>query len=79
MDGHNEQTNQIIEDILHMYVRTKPSKWEDYPHLVEFAYNNGYQTLTKMSPLEVLYDTKCTTPISKDNPVDRLMVGPEML
>ena len=62
-----------------MYVRTKPSKWEDYPHVAEFSYNNGYQTSTKMSPFEVLYDTKCTTPIRKDNPVDRLMVGPEML
>jgi hypothetical protein len=65
--------------MLRMYVRTKPSKWEDYLHLVEFAYNNGYQTSAKLSPFEVLYDRKCTTPISWDNPVDRLMVGPEML
>ena len=63
--------------MLHLYVRTK--KWEDYLHLVEFAYNNGYQTLAKMSPFEVLYERKCTTLISWDNPVDRLMVRPEML
>jgi len=44
MDGQIEQTNQIVEDILRMYVRTKPTKWEEYLHLVEFAYNNGYQT-----------------------------------
>jgi hypothetical protein len=62
-----------------MYVRTKPNKWEDYIHLVEFAYNNGYQTSAKLSPFEVLYDRKCTTPISWDNPADRLMVGPKML
>jgi hypothetical protein len=78
-DGQTERTNQIIEDMLHMYVRTKPNKWEDYIHLVEFAYNNGYQTSSKLSPFEVLYDRKCTTPISWDNPTDRLMVGPEML
>lgn len=65
--------------MLRMYVRTKPSKWEDYMYLVEFAYNNGYQTLAKLSPFKVLYDQKCTTPISWDDPVDRLMVGPEML
>jgi hypothetical protein len=59
--------------------KDEPSKWEDYLHLVEFAYNNGYQTSAKMSPFEVLYDRKCTTLISWDNPVDRLMVGPEML
>jgi hypothetical protein len=78
-DGHTEQTNQIIEDMICMYVRTKPSKWEDYLHLVEFAYNNGYQTSAKMSPFEVLYDIKCTTLISSDNPAERLMVGPKML
>jgi hypothetical protein len=64
MDVNTKQTNQIIEDILHMYVRTKPSKWEDYLHLVEFAYNNGYQTSVKLCPFKILYDIKCTTPIS---------------
>jgi len=78
-DGQTERTNQIIEDMLCMYVRTKPNKWKDYLHLVEFAYNNGYQTSAKLSPFEILYDRKCTTLISWDNPVDRLMVGPEML
>ena len=34
MDAQSERTNQIIEDMLHRYVRTKPSKWEDYLHLV---------------------------------------------
>jgi hypothetical protein len=52
-----------------MYLRTKPNKWEDYLHLVEFAYNNGYQTSAKLIPFEVLYDRKCTTPISWDNPL----------
>ena len=65
--------------MLRMYVITKSNKWEDYLCLVEFAYNNGYQTSAKLSPFEILYDRKCTTPISWDNPADRLMVGPEML
>jgi hypothetical protein len=76
MDGQTKRTNQIVEEILWMYVRTKPSKWEDYLHLVEFAYNNGYQKSAKMSLFKVLYDKKCTTSISLDNPIDRLMVGP---
>ena len=33
-DGQTERTNQIIEDMLRMYVRTKLNKWEDYLHLV---------------------------------------------
>jgi hypothetical protein len=32
-----------------------------------------------MSPFEVLYDRKCTTPISWDNLVEKLMMGLEML
>ena len=48
-------------------------------HLAAFAYSNGYQASAKMSPFEILYGRKCTTPISRDSPVDRLMVGPEML
>ena len=57
----------------------KPSQWEDYLHLVEFAYKNGYHALEKMSMFEILYGKKCTTPISWDSLVDRLMVGPKML
>jgi hypothetical protein len=79
MDGQTERTNQIIEDMLHMYVRAKPNKWEDYLHLVEFAYNNGYQTSAKLSPFKILYDRKCMTPISWDNPDDILIVGLEIL
>jgi hypothetical protein len=64
MDGQTKRTNQIIEDMLRMYVRTKANKWEDYLHLVEFAYNNGYGTLAKLNPFKILYDRNCTTPIS---------------
>jgi hypothetical protein len=33
-----------------MYVMNKPNKWEDYLHLVEFSYNNGYQASLKIIP-----------------------------
>jgi hypothetical protein len=69
----------VIEDMLRMYVMDKPSKWEDYLHLVEFAYNNGYQYSLKMSPFEALYGRKCNTPLSWDNPTDRVILGPELL
>jgi hypothetical protein len=29
-DGQTEQMNQIVENMLQMYVRTKPTKWEEY-------------------------------------------------
>jgi hypothetical protein len=57
----------------------KPYKWEDYLHLVEFAYNNGYQASLRMSPFEALYGRKCNTPGSWENPADRVVLGPELL
>ena len=57
-----------------MYGMKKPTKWEDYLHLAKFAYNNGYQAFTKMIPFKALYGWKCRTPITWDNPVDRLML-----
>ena len=36
IDGQIERLNQVLEDMLHMYVMDKPSKWEDYLQLVDF-------------------------------------------
>ena len=32
-----------------------------------------------MSPFEILYGKKCTTPVSWDNPVDRILIRPNLL
>jgi hypothetical protein len=72
-DGKTKRVNQVIEDMLRMYVMDKPSRWEDYLHLVEFAYNNGNQSSLKISPFEALYGRKC------NNPADRAVVGPELI
>ena len=36
-NGQTERVNQVLEDMLRMYMMDKPTKWEDYLHLVEFA------------------------------------------
>ena len=48
-DGQMERTNQILEDMLRMYVMDRPSKWEYYLHLAEFSYNNSYQLFGQFS------------------------------
>jgi hypothetical protein len=53
-DGKTKRVNQVIEDMLRMHVMDKTSKWEDYLHLVDFSYNNGYQASLKMIPFEDL-------------------------
>jgi hypothetical protein len=75
IDGQIERVNQVIEDMLRMYVMDKSSKYEYYLHLVEFSCNNGYQSYLNMIPFEKLYGRKCNMPVSWDNTVDRLMVG----
>ena len=57
----------------------QPSEWEDYSHLVDFAYNNNYQASLKMSPFEVLYSRRCKVPLSWGNMEDKMDLGPDML
>ena len=57
----------MLEDMLRMYVMDKPTKWEDYLHSVEFAL------------YEALYGRRCRTPVTWDNPVNRVVLGPESL
>jgi hypothetical protein len=78
-DGQTKRVNRVIEDALRMYVMDKPSKWEDYLHLVEFTYSNGYHAPLNMIPFEELYGRKCNTPVSWDNPTDRTVVGLDLL
>ena len=74
-DGWTERVNQVLEDMLRMYVMEKPTKWEDYLHLVEFAYNNGQQASLGMSPYEALYGRRCRTLVMWDNPVNTVSQG----
>ena len=48
-NGQIERVNQVLEDMLRIYVTDKPTKLEDYLHLVEFAYNNGQQASLGMT------------------------------
>ena len=45
--------------MLRMYIKDYPKKWEDYLHLVEFAYNNHYQASAKLSPVDVIVTSEC--------------------
>jgi transposase InsO family protein len=54
IDGQTERTNQTLEDMLRMYVMDQQKRWEEFLPLVEFAYNNSYQSTIKMAPFEFL-------------------------
>ena len=57
----------------------KPSKWEEYLHLVEFAYINGWKASLRISPFDALYGRRCRKPITWDNLVSIIVLGPELL
>jgi len=78
-NGQTERTNLIVEEMLWIYIMDCPTKWEDYLHLVEFSYNNGYRSSLKMSHFEVMYVRRCRNPMSWDIPVDIIILGPDML
>jgi hypothetical protein len=54
-DGQTERTNKTLEDMLRMYVMDQQKRWEEFLPLVEFAYNNSYQSTIKMTPFKFLY------------------------
>ena len=78
-DGQTESMNQTLEDMLRMYVMDQQKRWEEFLPLVEFAYNNSYQSTIKMAPFEFLYGRPCRTPLSWDRLEDRVLVGPKVI
>ncbi|CAA0825684.1 Unknown protein, partial [Striga hermonthica] len=62
-DGQSEKMIQTLEDMLRALVLDRGDKWESILPLVEFAYNNSYQTLIQMAPFEALYGRKCRSPL----------------
>jgi transposase InsO family protein len=78
-DGQTERVNQVMEDMLRMYVMDNQTQWEKYLHLVEFAYNNSYHSSIEMPPYEALYGRPCRTPLIWDRLEYQVTVGPELI
>ncbi|KAK5845757.1 hypothetical protein PVK06_001973 [Gossypium arboreum] len=62
-DGQSERIIQILEDMLRCCILEFGGSWERYLPLIEFAYNNSFQSSIKMAPYEALYGHKCRTPL----------------
>jgi hypothetical protein len=71
--------NHILEDMLCMYVMDQQKCWEEFLLLVEFAYNNTYQSMINMAPLSFLTGDPCWTSLSWDLLEDRVLVGLEVI
>ncbi|KAB2090244.1 hypothetical protein ES319_A03G111400v1 [Gossypium barbadense] len=62
-DGQSERVIQVLEYMLRCCVVEFQGSWEKFLPLVEFSYNNSYQSSLKMMPYEALYRCKCRTPL----------------
>ena len=62
-DGQSERLIQVLEDMLRGCVMEFIRSWEMYIPLIEFAYNNSYQSSIGMAPYEALYGRRCRTPM----------------
>ena len=48
-------------------------------HLVEFAYNNSYDSSIGMAPFEALFGRRCRTPICWTETSEHIVEGPEII
>jgi hypothetical protein len=77
--GQTERVNQILEDILRACVIQYDKNWNKCLSLVEFSYNNSYQSSLKMAPFEALYGCRCRTPLSWSQTSERKIFGPDLV
>lgn len=78
-DGQFEKTIQTLGDMLRLCVLDFKGNWIRYLPVVEFAYNNYFQTTIGMAPFEALYGRKCRSPLYWDDVGERQLLGSEMV
>ena len=78
-DGQSERTIQILEDMLRACVLDFKGNWDEYLPLIEFAYNNSFQSTIGMAPYEALYGRRCRTPVCWGEVGERKIEGPELI
>ena len=77
--GQSERLIQVLEDMLRACVLDFPKSWDWHIPLMEFAYNNSYQSSIGMVPYEALYGRKCRTPECWTDLNEHKVIGPDMI
>ena len=78
-DGQSERVIQVLEDMLRGCVLDFLGSWDRYILLMEFAYNNNYQSSIGMAPYEALYGRRCRTPMCWIELNEHKIIGPELV
>ena len=78
-DGQSERVIQILDDMLRSCVIDYEGSWDRHIPLVEFVYNNSFQSSIGMAPYEALYGRKCRTPLCWTELSEKKVIGPDLI
>ena len=78
-DGQSERVIQILEDMLRSCVIDLEGSWDPHIALVEFVYNNSFQSSIRMAPYEALYGRKCRTRLCWMEFSEKKVIGPDLI
>ena len=53
--------------------------WDRHVPLVEFVYNNSFQSSIGMAPYLALYERKCRTPLCWTELCEKKVIGPDLI
>ena len=78
-DGQSERLIQVLEDMFRGCVIEFSGSWDRYIPLIEFSYNNSFQSSIGMAPYEALYGWKCRTPVCWMELNEHKVIGPDIV
>nr|GEX61348.1 putative reverse transcriptase domain-containing protein [Tanacetum cinerariifolium] len=78
-DGESERTIQTLKDMLRACALDFGKGWDKHFPLIEFLYNNNYNTSIKTAPFKALYGRKCRSPICWAEVGDSQLTGSEII
>ena len=56
-----------------------PRSWDSYIPLIEFSYNNSYQSSIGMTPYEALYGQRCRSPVCWTELNEHKVIGSDIV
>ena len=69
----------MLEDMIRGCVLDFSGSWDRYIPLMEFAYNNSYQSNIGMASYESLYGRRCRTPMCWTKLDEHKIIGPDLV
>ena len=78
-DEQFERVIQILEDMLRSCVINLEGSWDRHIALVEFMYNDSFQSSIGMTPYEALYGRKCRIPLCWMELSEKKVICPNLI